>query len=35
MMLPQKNNIVGESVLRIIELLKRVRGTPNIFELLD
>ena len=35
MMLPQKNGVMGESVLKIVELLKRVRGVPNIFELLD
>lgn len=35
MMLPQKNGSVGLAVLKIIEVLKRVRGINNVFELLD
>jgi hypothetical protein len=35
MLLPQKNGSMGLAVLKIIEVLKKVRGISNIFELLD
>ena len=35
MLLPQKNDSIGLAVLKIIEVLKKVRGITNIFELLD
>ena len=35
MLLPQKNGSIGLAVLKIIEVLKRIRGISNIFELLD
>jgi hypothetical protein len=35
MLLPQKNGSIGLAVLKIIEVLKKLRGISNIFELLD
>jgi len=35
MLLPQKNGAEGLAVLKIIDVLKKIREIDNIYELLD
>ena len=35
LVLPQKNGVTGVAILKIVDVLKKIRGIENVFELLN